>query len=123
MSRDEQLNGYFGEVCAARHLRDHGFEILTANYHTRFGELDIVARKKNTLVFAEVKTRGAHALALPAESVGRDKQRRLSLAATQYMQQRDLHLHARFDVIEVYLDERGGLREVRHLEDAFDSRI
>jgi putative endonuclease len=123
MSREMSMNGVYGEICAARYLREHGYTIRSANYRCRMGEIDIVAEKKGTLVFAEVKTRGLGAIASAAESVGREKQRRLSLTAAQYMQQRNMHKPSRFDVLEVYLDERGEVREIRHIEDAFDSRF
>ena len=116
------LNGVWGEVCAARYLRHCGIRILTANYRTRFGEIDIVAKQGGVLLFIEVKTRSAGMIALPRESVDSRKQRRLTLAAQQYLKQMPPDMPARFDVIEVYLDAQDNPVEIRHIPDAFDSQ-
>ena len=114
------LSGVWGEVYAARYLRDNGFTIRTANYRTRLGEVDIVAVKDGVLIFAEVKTRSAGMIARPMESVDRQKQRKLTLAAQQYLRSEPPQTAARFDVIEVYLDAQEKLVEVRHIPDAFE---
>ncbi len=123
MSRDPTMNGVYGELCAARYLREKGYRLRTANFRCRMGEIDIVAEKDGTLVFAEVKTRSVGAIVSAAESVGREKQKRLSLTAAQYMKLRRMQKPSRFDVLEVYLDEDGEVREIRHIADAFDSRF
>ena len=114
--------GVYGEICAARYLRDHGFEILSANYRTRFGEIDIVAQKDGVLSFVEVKTRSSGMIAPPAEAVNREKQRKLSLAAAQYLQGELSDTAARFDVIEVCLDG-GKLLSVHYIPNAFGSAL
>lgn len=115
--------GVFGEICAARYLRGNGFEILSANYRTRFGEIDIVAQKDGVLSFIEVKTRSDGMIAPPAEAVDREKQRKLSLAAAQYLQGEPPDTAARFDVIEVCLDGSGTLLSVHHIPNAFGSTL
>ena len=123
MSRVPSMNGVYGEICAARYLRAQGYRLRTANFRCRMGEIDIVAEKDGVLIFAEVKTRSFGAIAPAGESVGREKQRRLSLTAAQYMQLRRMQKPARFDVLEVYLDNNGEACDIRHIADAFDSRF
>lgn len=115
------LSGVWGEVYAARYLRDHGFTIRTANYRTRLGEVDIVAVKDGTLIFVEVKTRSAGMIARPMESVDRQKQRKLTFAAQQYLRGEPPEKTARFDVIEVYLDANEKLVDICHIPNAFNA--
>ncbi len=118
-----EFTGALGEVYAARYLRDRGYEIVCANYRTRLGEIDITARKDGVLAFIEVKTRSEGMIAPPAESVGVRKQRRIVMAAAQYLRHEPAGVHARFDVIEIYLDADGALLDVHHIQNAFDSTI
>ena len=117
------LNGVWGEIYAARYLRENGFLIRTANYRTRLGEIDIIAEENHELLFVEVKTRSEGMLAQPMESVDRNKQRRLTLAAQQYLKAEPAGVRTRFDVIEVYLGADDELRDLRHIQDAFDSTL
>lgn len=111
-------NGLLGEIAAARYLRDHGYTILDANFRTRQGEVDIIASKGDMLSFCEVKTRGEHAKALPRESVGADKQRRVIAAALAFVRQEQYQGRFRFDVLEVLIaPDRSA--QVTMLEDAF----
>ena len=108
MSR-EKLLGAFGEAAAAEFLRKKKYEILAMNYRCRLGELDIVARQKETFVFAEVKLRREGGFATAAEAVTPAKQRRLLLAAEAWLAENELEdVPCRFDVIEVYLQKSGG---------------
>lgn len=117
------FTGALGEVLAARYLRDRGCPILAANYRTRFGEIDIVSEEKGVLLFVEVKTRSRGMIALPIESVDSEKQRKLSLAAAQFLRGEPAGTRSRFDVIEVYLDPNGQLERINHIPNAFDSRV
>ena len=118
-----ELAGALGEVFAGRYLRERGYRIVSANYRTRMGEIDLVAEKDGVLVFVEVKTRGEGMIALPAESVGREKQRKLARAAGLYLKNEPADRKTRFDVIEVYLDEADKPRKINHIQNAFDSII
>ncbi len=120
MSR-EKLLGAFGEAAAAEFLRKKKYEILAMNYRCRLGELDIVARQKETFVFAEVKLRREGGFATAAEAVTPAKQRRLLLAAEAWLAENELEdVPCRFDVIEVYLEKSGGrISRINHLEEAF----
>jgi putative endonuclease len=93
--------GAAGEVLAARYLRDHGYDILGANYRTRFGEIDIIASHGAYIVFVEVKTRAQNAYYAPREAVTAAKQRRIIKTALLFLAQHPTKLQPRFDVIEV----------------------
>ena len=115
-------HGSLGEAYAARMLEEKGYQILARNFHTRFGELDIVAQKGEILAFVEVKTRATGSLARPAAAVSPGKQRRVILAAEGYLLCCPTGLQPRFDVIEVVTE--GGadfrVRDACHLENAFE---
>ena len=112
--------GAAGEVLAARFLRDKGWNILVANYRTRFGEIDIIADDGQYIVFVEVKTRGEHAWFTPAEAVTADKQRKLIRTAGQFLQKYPSDLQPRFDVIEVYLNKNTNkVIKINHIINAF----
>lgn len=99
----KQLIGQRAEDIAADFLRDQGLDILERNYLRRVGELDIIARERDVLVIAEVRTRGTDRYGGAAASVDPRKQQRLIRATSQFLQQRrDLsHLAVRFDVVAV----------------------
>ncbi len=111
--------GTQGEKLAARFLKKGGFKILTRNYRTRFGEIDIVAEDKGRLVFVEVRTLSAAARHSPEETITLKKQQKISRIALAYIQEKGLEDRlARFDVIAIK-DSRPQ-PTIRHLPDAFD---
>lgn len=117
--RDAVASGLAGEFMVASWLADRGFTIEAKNYRCRMGELDLVARHSDTLIFIEVKARGASALGRPADAVDSRKRARLVKAASHYLLRFGSRPPAcRFDVIEVFLD---GPEENRiiHTMDAF----
>ncbi|RSX55816.1 endonuclease [Bifidobacterium dolichotidis] len=99
--------GCWGEAAAARWLEHHGWHILDHNWHSRFGELDLVARNEhNELAFIEVKTRRGLMFGSPIEAVGIHKQRNLRRAALQWLldpEHRIPHGQIRFDVVGVLI--------------------
>lgn len=96
----------FGEEEACRFLKKNGCKIMDRNYRVRMGEIDIVARCKNTLLFVEVKTRMSSAFAQPYEAVGFRKRRSLKTAAKLYVQERNVRdMEFRFDVISITLND------------------
>lgn len=112
-------SGVWGEVYAARYLRDCGCRILTSNFVSRFGELDIVAQKKNTLMFIEVKTRNVATETRPMEAVDFLKQERVKSAAISYIGMTKFDCDIRFDVCEVYLNDDMTLGSINYIENAF----
>jgi putative endonuclease len=114
----KQQAGAVAETVAADYLRAQGLEILERNYLRRLGELDIVARDRDVLVIAEVRTRATDRYGGAAASVDPRKQQRLIRATSQLLQQRrDLaRLPVRFDVVvvsEIYR-ERPRVEWIRH---------
>jgi putative endonuclease len=99
--------GTSGEKLACRHLRRHGYKILYRNFRGRTGgEIDIVCRDGDTLVFVEVKTRSREDFGRPFEAVHRDQQRRISRGALAWLRLLDNpDILFRFDVVEVVMRE------------------
>lgn len=116
--------GRYGEQIAAQHLVDAGLEILDRNWRCSRGELDIVARERQTLVFCEVKTRTSEAFGPPQGAVDRHKAARLRRLALLWLShQRDNGNTGnwpalRFDVVAV-LCSQGGAPSVTHIRSAF----
>ena len=83
---ERHILGKLGEIEASRYLRHKNYDILCANYRTYYGEIDICASKDNILVFVEVKTRDkSSSINDPADYVDYQKQKKISLAAQQFM--------------------------------------
>ncbi len=99
--------GAAGEKLAGRFLRRNGFKILYRNFRGRSGgEIDLVCRDGDTLVFVEVKTRSREDFGRPFDAVGRDKQMRLSRGGLAWLRMLDNpDILFRFDVVEVLLSE------------------
>ncbi|MEW5945234.1 MAG: YraN family protein [bacterium] len=112
--------GEAAEKAAARFLHGQGFRILHRNYETRLGELDIVARKRNLIVIAEVKSRTSEQFGGPEEGVSLRKQKKIVRAARFYASRFGLeNLDFRFDVFAVLFDDRGRVVKIVHYPDAF----
>src|SRR5450631_1027088 len=78
--------GAYGERVAGAFLRRHGYQVLTRNYKTTRGEIDLVCRHGDVLVFVEVKTRADEAFGRPAEAIGMGKEEALRHAARRYLE-------------------------------------
>ena len=99
---DNQKAGKLGEELAAEALRELGYAILATRYRTRYGEIDIVAKDRDTLVFVEVKARRTDRFGSAAESVTGWKQRRITAMALDYMRRFNrLDAPCRFDVVAI----------------------
>ncbi len=117
-----RARGEWGELEAARHLRRAGYEIVASNYRCRMGEIDIIAREGNTVVFVEVKTRSPEAVTLPREAVTYQKQQRLCRTALYYLGSKAENTSLRFDVIEVFFDGSfSSPARINHIKDAFEA--
>jgi putative endonuclease len=104
MSRERRLLGQAGEALAADTLQQQGYAILSRNYRTPYGEIDLIARHGDTLVFVEVKLRRSEFFGPPQAAVNAAKQRHLKLAAQYYLnQQRTADIKFRFDVVAITL--------------------
>lgn len=111
--------GQLGEKAAKKHLKKQGLKFLTANFRTDRGEIDLVMRDRDCLVFVEVKARSSEEWGRPAAAVDRERRRRLTRAGLDYVRLlRNPPIKLRFDIVEVLLRE-GRVSEVRHLVNAF----
>ena len=111
--------GRLGEEAAREHLQASGLAFLTANFRSKRGEIDLVFRDGDCLVFVEVKTRSGEDWVRPAAAVNARKRRLLSRTALDYLKAlRHPPVKIRFDVVEVLLAD-GAVREVRHLPNTF----
>ena len=107
--------GTRGERIAARYLEGLGYEILTRNFRTLYGEVDLVTRHGESIVFVEVRTRRSLTYGTPEESVTARKRQRLEMAAQQYLQDYKLEqLTWRIDLVSVCTDSAG--TSVSHLQ-------
>ena len=111
--------GLRGEQLAARYLREHGYDIMAANYSTKLGETDIIAKAKDgTICFVEVKTRSPGQMFAPAEAVDYEKERKLKTNATAYLRHKKINGNTRFDIIEIILYDLF-TADINHIIDAF----
>lgn len=120
-ARHNQELGTTGETIACRELQRRGYAILARRYRTRFGEIDIIARDGETIAFVEVKMRASEAFGGPAAAVTLAKQRRLGLAALEYLGRSGLeNAPCRFDVVAISVSTSAEPR-VDVLRAAFDA--
>ena len=114
--------GNWGERVARNFLVEKGYRVLETGFRSAWGEVDIVARHEEELVFVEVRTRRGTALGTPQESVTRAKARRLTATAQSYMEERAVAgADWRIDLISIVLDSRGLVQELSHLTHAVEA--
>lgn len=112
-------HGLLGERAAKKHLKQLGLKYLTANFRSDRGEIDLVFRDEDCLVFVEVKTRSSEDWTRPATAVDKRKRRLLCQTALDYLRLlKNPPVKIRFDIVEVLLHE-SAVREVRHLPNTF----
>ncbi len=119
-NRDSRIRtGQNGEDLAVRYLEDQGFAIVERNFRQRIGEIDVIARDGECLVFIEVKTRHGNRYGSPFDAVDHRKQRQISKVALAYMtRHRCLDVPVRFDVVAVQL--AGQSPGIELIKNAFD---
>lgn len=113
--------GAWGEEKAARFLESRGYRILERNFHSRYGEIDIIAENGEFLVFAEVRLRKTSHYGSPEASVDIRKQEKLRRTAEFYLQTHDTEKQPRFDVIALRAKDGMDTRPlpVHHIINAF----
>lgn len=120
MSRDRVELGIAGEGLACEELERRGYTIVARRWRERGGEIDIIARDGDTLVFVEVKARADGDFGDAVESVTRSKRRRLVRLATQYVADaRWIDRPCRFDIVTIHVD--GGRPVLTVYQNAFDA--
>ena len=112
--------GVRGEHAARQHLQQLGLKFLTANFRSPRGEIDLIFRDQDCLVFVEVKTRSSEGWTRPAAAVDARKRRALSRTALDYLKLlKNPAIKIRFDIVEVLLRD-GAPSEIRHLPNTFN---
>jgi putative endonuclease len=109
--------GDAGEEMAKALLLKKGYQILETKWRNGRGEIDLIAKDKDTLVFVEVKTRSSDAVQKPEQAVGRQKQRLMVQAAVAYANQIQHDWEIRFDVVAI--TNYTPPPKIEHFEDAF----
>ena len=108
--------GTNGENLAAHYLQSKGYEILKNNFTVRGGEIDLVTKQDNTLVFVEVKTRTSSSFGYGDESMNRLKKMRIHRAIQRYLGDEDTDY--RVDLVEIQLEpDKNTLKTINHFED------
>ena len=118
MTNVKQDFGKWGEDIAVDFLERNGYAILKRNFRADRGEIDIIAKLENTIVFAEVKTGNSHKFGKPEERITRGKQRQLYKIANHFIQQHpEIASDFRFDA--VIIDGSKRKYKIRHYKNAF----
>ena len=114
-----RILGSKGESLAVKFLKTKGYKIISRNYKTAIGEIDIIAQDGETVVFIEVKTRANDAFGYPFEAVHSRKRRKLKNLALLYLKNHGKELPVRFDVLSImYIED--SIKEIEHIKDAFE---
>lgn len=120
MSGNKRQAGIDGEIRAEKFLKKNGYKIVERNFHSCFGEIDIVAEKDKYFVFVEVKYRSGSSYGTPQDSVDRNKQKKIARTALQYMKVNGLLGNdARFDVVAIGPEKDN----VELITNAFESEL
>ena len=118
MEKYRQAIGQLGENKAKNYLKRRGYQILESNYRTKAGDIDLIAKDQECLVFVEVKTRTSDQYGSPAEAVSFYKQQHMINSAKYYLARHGGDCECRFDVIEVYLSSGKWIQfaKINHLK-------
>ena len=115
-----RLDGNNGEVFAANYLQAQGYNIISRNFHSRYGEIDLIASKDDkTVCFIEVKTRREGSMVSGTEAVTASKQRKIIKTALTWLQVKKSYMQPRFDVC-VITTKDGLPTSCEYFEAAFD---
>lgn len=111
--------GKCGEKAAAKFLKSKKYRIIRKNYRSSYGEIDIIAKDKKTIVFVEVKTRSSKKYGRGMESINFIKQQKLRKTALHFLQNNKIFFDGlRFDVIDILI-KKSGPPEIYHIKNAF----
>lgn len=115
--------GDLGEETAVEYLKAQGYEIEFCNYHSPYGEVDIIVTKGDIIAFVEVKTRKEGSMLTAREAVSPSKQKKLIKTASCYIDENKIELQPRFDIFEVYFSDSKNpeITQLDHIENAFSS--
>ena len=119
MTKERLDLGKWGEKLALKKLKGYGYRCIVKNYRCPLGEIDLIAKDGDCLVFVEIKTRKGKSLSYTKEAVDSRKKRQLSKVALSYMKSNDCYdVKSRFDVVAINL--LGNREQVEVIQNAFD---
>lgn len=102
--KENKLKGNFGEDIACKFLEKNDYRILARNFNCYYGEIDIVASKKDEIIFIEVKTRCQTSFGMPVESIDKNKTTHIYNSAKYFLYKNNLlNINVRFDVVEILI--------------------
>ena len=109
--------GNYGESIAVEYLKKKAYKIIERNFRCPFGEIDIIAKENNTIVFVEVKSRKSKDFALPEQAVDRNKQKNIIKVAQYFLNKNNLrNVPCRFDIVSFIENES----EIKLIRNAFE---
>ena len=111
--------GKLGEALALEYLNKKDYATVSTGWRSRFGEIDLIVKNREFLVFVEVKLRKNANFAHAREYVGKIKQNKIRATASLWLSSHKTRLQPRFDVIEIYLKDGAETPEINHIENAF----
>lgn len=112
--------GSFGEALARDYLISKGYKILNMNFRNKFGEIDIICKKNNLLIFFEIKSRYSNSFGSPIESITCYKQKQIIKLSELYLiSKKYYNFNVRYDIIEVIFNTITSSHIINHVQDAF----
>ena len=112
--------GSFGEALARDYLISKGYKILNMNFRNKFGEIDIICKKNNLLIFCEIKSRYSNSFGSPIESITCYKQKQIiKLSELYLLSKKYYNFNVRHDIIEVIFNTITSSHIINHVQDAF----
>lgn len=118
----KKVIGNFGEEQAVKFLLENKYEILERNFRCKFGEIDVIAKDGEYIVFIEVKTRKNTEYGIPAEAVNYYKQKKIIQVARYYLMNKKYTSGIRFDVVEIIAkiqNDKPVMQSIRVIKNAF----
>lgn len=114
--------GFAYEKIALKHLRRNGLKLITSNYTSKVGEIDLIMKDKQTLVFVEVRYRKSNKFGSALESITSGKQSKITRTASLYLSENKLwHLNSRFDVVTIDSTDRPHSEDLIWIKSAFST--
>lgn len=110
-----------GETLSAQYITKLGYVIISQNYHSPYGEIDIIAQNDSEIVIIEVKTRSKHVIKYAENSICKSKQKKITLSAMHFLSRNEQYadLACRFDVIILFYHDLDETFQIKHYKNAF----
>jgi len=119
VKNQNKITGNRGEVLAAQYLENKGYRIEERNFHTRFGEIDIICWDAQTLVFVEVKTKIGHDFGEPEEMVNKRKLSQVKRMGEVYLLDNKLEVACRVDVVAIVMKDEEVVERIDHYQTVY----